>query len=1301
MRTATDQKRIDDLRRRLDRALSIDRPRLAGRLRSAAGRVRRGEPADRMLDQIEARLNESIAAVEQRRASWPHIEYPADLPVAQKRDQIMAAIAEHAVTVVCGATGSGKTTQLPKMCLELGRGVAGMIGHTQPRRLAARAVATRIAEELNTPLGKQVGYKMRFADHTDAATLIKVMTDGILLAELSSDKSLAPYDTLIIDEAHERSLNIDFLLGYLKQLMQRRADLKLIITSATIDPQRFADHFGGAPIINVEGRTYPVAVRYRPLRTPGDQENLDTIDGIREAMYELAGEDHGDVLVFLPGERDIREAAEALSRDPNINADVLPLYARLPNAAQQRIFHPTGGRRVILATNVAETSLTVPRIRHVIDSGEARISRYSSRSKVQRLPIEAISKASADQRKGRCGRLAPGICIRLYAEDDFEQRPEFTEPEVQRTNLASVILQMSALKLGDPRTFDFLDPPSGRMISDGYDTLFELGAIDEEGRLTRIGRDLSRLPVDPRIGRMILAGRDENCLREVLVIASALSIQDPRVRPPDRRQAADEAHGQWFTGESDLLGYLNLWQWFRKLRSDVSRNRLRRALDQNFLSYPRMREWEDLHKQLRDSAADLRLHLADGKAEPDAIHRAMLTGLLVNVGYREEGHEYTGAHGRKFFIFPGSSLFVGKPKWITAAELIETSKLYAHGVAPIQPNWIEQVAPHLVKKHHTNPRWDIESQRVVADERATLFGLTIVPRRVVHLGPIDAVTARNLFIHHGLVEGELRTGAGFHQHNLHLIEQIERLEAKQRKRDILVDAQVRFDFYDARLPADVYSKATLEKWLKAAGPDADRELRMTRELLLAGRTDHITEALYPDQLEAAGAKLKLDYVAEPGHEADGVTATVPLGLLSQVSEDQVEWLVPGLLRDKVEAMLRALPKRYRRQFVPIPDFVDRLVPRLKDFRGQGRPLVEAMRACIAAHMNVDVPTEAWQTEELEEHLRMNIAVTDENEQVIATGRDLAALRSQLGDTTREAIREAHSVDWQRDGIAAWDFGEIPETVTLQSRGMTMHGYPAVVDQGEAVGLRVFDTSDEAAAETRRGIRRLFALQAAGELSFIARELRGLDAMAMKMASVCDKATLVADVLDAAVDVTFIEGQPAVRDGEAFDRRLVDRGAQLQPTAERVWATVARAIQAYHEAVLAMDELGKSAGDVRADVTEQLKHLMPAHWVRDTPWGWLAQVPRYLQAVGKRVDKVRDGRAKQDAERLAELLPYWRAWADGPDVSPRPTNEALMRYRWMLEEFRVSLFAQELGTAMKVSPKRMCEQASKAGLAIKG
>ena len=1135
MATSKADNALDQLWQEIDRCRTADRPRLRSRLRQARRRHREGKPIDRIVGEVESKISGSLKQIAERGGRIPGVQYPDDLPVAMRRDEIKQAIEEHQVVIVCGATGSGKTTQLPKMCLEAGRGVRGLIGHTQPRRLAARAVATRIAEELDCPLGGEVGYKMRFNDQAAAQTMVKVMTDGILLAEIVRDRQLDAYDTIIIDEAHERSLNIDFLLGFFRQLLPRRRDLKLIITSATIDPQRFSEHFDGAPIINVEGRTYPVEVRYRPRQVDDDDEVQDPITAIGEALVELSSVDNGDVLVFLPGEKDIRDAAEALSGDPTIAAEVLPLYARLPTAKQDRIFHPKGGRRVILATNVAETSLTVPRIRHVIDTGVARISRYASRSKVQRLPVERVSQASADQRTGRCGRLAPGVCIRLYDEPDFRARPPFTEPEIQRTNLAGAILQMAMLDLGDPREFPFLDPPAGRLIRDGYDTLEELGALDERGQLTSIGRALARMPVDPRIGRMILAARDEHCLREILVLAAVLSIADPRQRPLDQLEAADAAHAEFFTGESDFLGYLNLWKFCRRLKGRTSRNQLRKACTQRFVAYNRMREWEELHAQLRDTAADQGFHLNSEPAEPAAIHRALLTGLLSHLAQRGDGYEYTGAHNRKCMIHPGSTLFDARPRWIIAAELLETSRLYAINVAPIDPQWLEPIAGRLMKYHHGNPRWDADSARVIADERVTLFGLTIVPRRRAHYGPVDPVRSRELFIHHALIEGEFTTRAPFFKHNQELIEHVGRLQAKQREGNLLVDVGQRFAFYDRRLPAGIHNGPAFEKWRKQAEREDPKRLFMSEADVLITSVDHLTSDMYPDAMGVAGTKLELDYVADPGHERDGVTVRVPLVMLNQLNSQQLDWLVPGLLREKIVAMMRRLPKAYRTSLVPIPQFADRLVPLLNQRRDE--PMVAVLSDCIGRMIGMTVPEELWDVRDLPEHLRLNVAIEDEHGKTIAMGRDLNVLRDQVGSQTEQAIQHATPDQWHRDGIRDWDFGTLPETITVDRGDMAVRGFPAIVDARDAVSLRTLSDVNQATYETRRGVLRLLSYQLANDLAYVEYDLEGVDDVVIQFATLGGRDQLMNDFLDAVVDRTFIDEQPAIRDGEAFEARI--------------------------------------------------------------------------------------------------------------------------------------------------------------------
>ena len=1310
MGRTTEQPNLDALSRAVDRCMIADRPRAAGKLRTARRRQSRGQPCDRAAEQARRLIEESAERAALRRAGLPAVNYPQSLPVARHRRRILDAVAEHQVVVVCGATGSGKTTQLPKMCLELGLGVFGTIGHTQPRRLAARAVADRLAEELAVPLGKQVGYKVRFNDQTDPRTLVKVMTDGVLLAEMAHDRMLRRYDTLILDEAHERSLNIDFLLGVLHALARQRDDLKIIITSATIDPQRFADHFGGAPIIDVEGRSHPVELRYRDpaeaSASTGDGDPVepgafDINEAIRDALVELGEADRGDVLVFLPGERDIREAAEALSADRGVDADVLPLYARLPSAQQQRIFHPTGGRRrVILATNVAETSLTVPGIRHVIDTGLARISRYSARSKVQRLPIEPISQASAAQRKGRCGRVAPGVCIRLYSEADFEKRPAFTEPEIQRTNLAGVILQMAALKLGDPEQFPFMDPPSGRMLRDGYQTLWELGALDAEGELTDVGWKLSRMPVDPRLGRMILAGHDEGCLRELVALAAVLSIQDPRQRPFEQRDAADAAHERFADEGSDFAALLKLWEFWRERRRRLSGGQLRKLCARNFLSYQRMREWEDLARQLREAAAEHRFHLNDKPAEPEAVHRALLTGLLRNIGRRDGEYEYEGPNGRRFAIFPGSSMFKVRPKWLMAAELIETTKLYAHNVAPIQPQWLEGIASHLLTHTFSDPRWDPEGARVVADERVSLFGMPIVPRRTAHFGPIDPPAARELFIHHALVEGDYETDAAFFAHNRRLVEEIEALEAKRRRSDLLVDPRVRFEFYDARVPAEVYSGAAFEAWRKRAEREDPNLLYMTREMLLTDEAAVEEAARYPDKVEVGGAALDLQYVADPLDEADGVTVRVPIEKLAEMDEAELDWMVPGVMREKVLALFRSLPKAKRKQFVPLPQFVERLVPYLDEHRG--KPLAQALSDCVAQFTRVEVGPEEWAVDRLPSHLRLRIEAVDEGGRVVGRQRDLAALREQVGQRVEKAIaRQSAASGWGRDGLTAWDFGALPESVTLDGgpASPATKRYPALIDQGEAAGMRLFESADKAAMHTRRGVRRLLVLQLAQELAFLEYELGGFDRLGLLYVPIGDRRVIARDAMDAAVDEAMLEGRPPPRDAEAFERRITETSVDVADAARRIVGIASATLEDHGEVRAAIERAPAGWGGAAADLASQLDALLAPGFLAETPAYWLRRLPRYLKAARRRIDKLRDGQVKRDAEMTARVEPYWsacrRRGAEGFDE----LDPEARRLRWMIEEYRVSLFAQDLGTAAKVSPKRLEEQARKAGVRL--
>jgi ATP-dependent helicase HrpA len=1276
-----------------------DQHRLRRRLHALRQR-KGGDPAP--LEGLAAEIERSRACREQRLARLPHPEFPPELPVSERREEIARAIAEHQVVIVCGETGSGKTTQLPKICLTLGRGAAGMIGHTQPRRIAARSVAARIAEELHSPLGDAVGYKVRFGDRVGPDSYVKLMTDGILLAETQSDRYLEQYDTLIIDEAHERGLNIDFLLGYLKQLLPRRPDLKLIITSATIDPERFAHHFGDAPIVSVSGRTYPVEVRYRPIATENEDERERTQQtAILDAVDELSTLGSGDVLVFLSGEREIRETAEALRKHHPPGTEILPLFARLSAAEQQRVFHPHGRRRIVLATNVAETSLTVPGIRYVVDPGFARISRYSHRTKVQRLPIEKVSRASADQRKGRCGRIAAGACIRLYSEEDYLARPEYTPPEILRSNLAAVILQMQALRLGDPEAFPFVDPPEPRMIRDGYQTLLELGAVDERQRLTDPGRQLARLPVDPRVGRMILAARDEGCLAEVLVIAAALSVQDPRERPLDAQQKADEAHRRFADERSDFLAYLKLWEAWHEQARHLSQSKLRRWCTEHFVSYVRMRDWHDIHQQLANLVKDMGLRPNELPAEYEPVHRALLAGLLGNIAFRTETHEYSGARGVKLSIFPGSGLFKKPPKWMVAAELVETARLYARTVARIEPEWIEGIAGHLIKRHYADPHWEKDAGQVAAFERVTLYGLTLVPRRRVNYGPIDPATSRELFLRGALVDGELRTRAPFFQHNQHLLEEIEGIEAKSRRRDVLVDEETLYAFYAERVPEGIYSAAAFERWRKEAERREPRLLFLTREYLMRHAAPGVTAEQFPDRLRVRDLDLPLAYRFEPGHEEDGVTVSVPLAVLNQLPPEPFEWLVPGLLKDKVLALLRALPKSLRRNFVPAPHYADAAVGALAFREGM---LNAALARVLQRMTGVAVPLDAWRPEELPPHLRMHFRVLDERGKEAAKGRDLEALQQRFGARAQETFARLPTSQYERNGITRWDIGDLPDRVPIERHGMRLQGYPALADQGDAVALRLVDAPEAAAREHRAGLRRLFLLQCAQQVKYLERHLPGIGTSCLQYAALpaapgerspetppCEE--LKRDLIHAAAERVLLGDGPLIRTASEFEARCLQAQKTLIETANELAGLVGRVLAEYHEVARRLAGPAAPATiDAHRDVREQLTHLVHRGFVAHTPWETLTHFPRYLKAIRLRLEKLPNAPGR-DRERILEIAPLWRAWLQRAEHDRKCGVEdpELECYRWMLEELRVSLFAQELRTPAPVSVKRLQRQ----------
>ncbi len=1290
-RMTTDFKTLE---RQIPLSLRKDQHRIRRGLDKLRGDHMAGKDIAKPLEELQTRLAESVAARLARVANIPELEYPADLPVSERKDDILKAILENQVVIVCGETGSGKTTQLPKICLEAGRGVAGYIGHTQPRRIAARSVANRIAEELKQPLGKAVGFKIRFSDHTSTDSLIKLMTDGILLAETQNDRFLDQYDTLIIDEAHERSLNIDFLLGYMKWLLPRRPDFKLIVTSATIDPERFSRHFNDAPIINVSGRTYPVEIRYRPVLVEEDDNEDETSNelqrGILAAVDELHRESPGDILVFLIGERDIRETAESLRKHHPVDCEILPLYSRLSNAEQEQIFKPHKKRRIVLSTNVAETSLTVPGIRSVIDAGHARISRYSHRSKLQRLPIENISQASANQRAGRCGRVGPGVCIRLYSEADFLRRPEFTEPEILRTNLAAVILQMKALGLGDLEDFPFLEPPDERMIRDGLRTLQEINAIDDKRRLTEIGKKLYKLPVDPRLARILLAASEQNSLTEVAIIVSALSLQDPRDRPSDKAQAADQKHACFKDENSDFLSYLKIWTDFQEQKKHLSNSKLRQYCHTNFLSYLRMREWEDIHQQIMQVAkGELALRFNMAASGYGEIHQPLLTGLLSNVSFKQEGSDYLGARGLKCQIWPGSSLFKVRPKWIMSAEQVETTKVFARTVAKIEPEWVEKCGAHLVKRSYHDPHWEKKAARAGILEKVTLFSLTITNGRRVPLENVDPKMAREIFIRSALVEMEYDSKAPFFLHNRELLAAADYLQQKGRRVDLVADEEWIYQFYDGRIPREVVSGISFEVWRKKAEKAAPNLLRMTREDITRKEEQGLDSRNFPDEIKIGDIRIHLEYRFEPGHEDDGVNAIIPLHLLNQLSPEPFAWLVPGLLREKVVAMIKNLPKQTRKHFVPAPDYADKVVPQL-DF-GHGK-FTEQISAALRRIEGFTIPEKEWSEDGIPLHLRMNFALVDEANVVIARARNLNELKQGHEAAAVENFQELAQEEWSITGKKEWVFDDLPE----RFQSGAIHGFPALVDEGATVGLRVFDTQEKAAAAQERGLVRLFRLAMVQSLKYLRKNLnisttaelayRQLPQHPFLYAEFQASRDLREDVLDRIMAALYLDGHPDIRSKAAFDRRLEEGKSEMVPVGNDN-AKLADDILKLYAEVASKLKIRTDAAAV--DLRGQLDLLVYSGFIAATPYPALKQLPRYLKAILYRLDKsaLDPGR---DAKLVGELAPFWKKYWDRVKQGKDKTAPERDDFRWMLEEFRVSLFAQPLKTLYPVSAKRLDE-----------
>lgn len=1234
------------------------------------------------------------------------IQFPNDLPVVQEKQQIQNAISEHQVIIVAGETGSGKTTQLPKMLLDMGYGNADqgfMIGHTQPRRLAARSVAARIAQELQTELGQLVGYKVRFQDQTAPGTRIKLVTDGMLLAELQQDKLLRQYDALIIDEAHERSLNIDFLLGVLATILPQRPELKLIITSATIETERFAKHFNNAPIITISGRTYPVEIRYRPLQdVDSDDDDIDMVTGVCHAVSELMQEPPGDILIFASGEREIRDFAEAIDELGLSRVEVLPLYARLSAAEQNRIFQPhQAARRIVIATNVAETSLTVPGIRYVIDPGTARISRYSYRTKVQRLPIEKISQASANQRAGRCGRVAPGVCIRLYSEEDYLNRPEYTDPEILRTNLAAVILQMVAAQLGDVRNFPFIDRPDERFINDGIQLLQELNAIKasrgqrqrrggkRSTQLTRIGRQLAQLPVDPRLARMILAANDYGCIHEVMVITAALSIQDPRERPQQARQKADELHQRFHDKDSDFVAYLNLWNYIKDCQQELSKTQLRKRLKQEFIHVLRVREWQDIYTQIRQSVRGLGLRINQEPANYEAIHRALLTGMLSQLGQKQEGHEFLGARNRTFYIFPGSGLFKKSPKWVMSAEMVETSRLFARVNARIEPEWIEPAAEHLVKRQYFEPHFSRRQGSVVADEQVTLFGLIIVPRRKVQYGPVDSKAAREIFIREGLVQAQLKRQLPFIKHNTALIEEVRELEEKSRRRDILVDDEALYAAYDKVIPADVYNEQLLAGWWHKAVKQQPRLLYFTRDDLMAQSAEHITVADYPETWQQGQLRLPLRYVFDPTAEDDGVTVEIPVALLNQITPIGFDWLIPALRHDLVVAWIKSLPKPIRRNFVPAPNYAAAFLADCSAETIATKPLLTALSDKLRRMTGVTIDPSAWDIEQLPHHLRMNFAVMDEHGNTLAMGRDLVRLQEQLQGNVKQAIQRA--VEQPEDSVQAtdeWVFGHLPATLEKHHHGYAVKAYPALVPVKGGVRQELFDSEHEAHYAHHHGLRQLLLTQLPSPIRYLQQTLSNKAKLAMYYNPWGQVNDLIQDCVYAALD-EFIHANPA-RDEESFKQLVTTARGELNERVTEISQLVEPCL------VLSQGIRKRLKGKVtleqvqaHADIKAQLEDLIFPGFVSAIGAHRLPDVVRYLQAIERRLDKLPLDPTK-DRMHLLVLSQLQQAYREIRMKVPK--NHAvpaeLDEVRWMIEELRVSFFAQTLGTRFPVSEKRV-------------
>lgn len=1285
---------FDALNPQLDNLMLRDKQRFIRRLHGAK-KIKNSESRQAVLDEIVAEIDQATGKTLLRRAACPEINYPENLPVSQKKQAILEAVRDHQVVIVAGETGSGKTTQLPKICLELGRGVKGWIGHTQPRRLAARTVANRIAEELKTEPGGAVGYKVRFSDHVGDNTLVKLMTDGILLAEIQQDRMLMQYDTIIIDEAHERSLNIDFLLGYLKELLPRRPDLKVIITSATIDPERFSQHFNNAPIIEVSGRTYPVEVRYRPIVDGETDTERDQLQAIFDAVDELGHESAGDILIFMSGEREIRDTAEALNRLDLPHTEVLPLYARLSNAEQNRVFQPHVGRRIVLATNVAETSLTVPGIKYVIDPGQARISRYSYRTKVQRLPIEPVSQASANQRKGRCGRVSEGICIRLYAEDDFLSRAEFTDPEILRTNLASVILQMTALGLGDIAAFPFVEAPDKRNIQDGVRLLEELGAITTDAsltvyKLTETGRQLSQLPVDPRLARMVLEARKHGCVREVMIITSALSIQDPRERPMDKQQASDEKHRRFHDKESDFQAFVNLWNYLGEQQKALTSNQFRRLCRTDFLNYLRIREWQDIYTQLRQVVKELGIPVNSETADYRQVHTALLTGLLSHLGMKDaDKQEYTGARNARFSIFPGSGLFKKPPKWTMVAELVETTRLWGRIAARIDPEWVEPVAGHLLKRSYSEPHWERTQGAVMASEKVTVYGLPVVAARKVNYSQIDPALSRELFIRHAMVEGDWQTRHAFFRDNQKLRAEVEELEHKSRRRDILVDDDTLFDFYDHRVGHEAVSARHFDSWWKKVSRETPDLLNFEKSMLIKEGAGDISRLDYPNFWHQGNLKLAVSYQFEPGADADGVTVHIPLPLLNQVAESGFEWQVPGMRRELVIALIKSLPKPVRRNFVPAPNYAEAFLGRVTP---REQPLLDALERELRRMTGVTIDRESWQWVQVPDHLKVTFRVVDEKNRKLREGRDLSVLKASLKEKVQETLSAVADDGIEQSGLHIWSFGSLPESYEQRRGNYKVKAWPALVDEKESVGIRLFDNPQEQQQAMWRGLRRLLLLNVPSPVKYLHEKLPNKAKLGLYFNPYGKVLDLIDDCISCGIDKLIAAHGGPVWSEEGFAALHEKVRGELNDTV----VEIAKQVEQILTAVFNINKRLKGRVDMTmalglSDVKAQMNGLVYRGFVTGNGYKRLGDTLRYLNAIEKRLEKmaVDPHRDRAQMLKVEQVQQAWRQWLNKLPPARRD-DEDVADIRWMIEELRVSFFAQQLGTPYPISDKRILQ-----------